>query len=110
MQSIFRPAARRERLGEHPKGDRRDGGLKMLCIMLPARFFPRMGFLGKSGQDPRGPFRRTVRTIVGTPPSKAIPTCRNFRSSEGGPELYCRPELENEVPIYLHRKDAPFHA
>jgi hypothetical protein len=29
MQSIFRPASRRERLGEHPKGDRRDGGLKM---------------------------------------------------------------------------------
>ena len=29
IQSIFRPAARRERLGKHPKGDRRDGGLKM---------------------------------------------------------------------------------
>jgi hypothetical protein len=28
-QSIFRPASWRERLGEHAKGDRRDGGLKM---------------------------------------------------------------------------------
>jgi len=28
-QSIFRPAPRRERLGEHPVADRRDGGLKM---------------------------------------------------------------------------------
>src|SRR6266403_6247806 len=28
-QSIFRPASRRERLGKHTKGDRRDGGLKM---------------------------------------------------------------------------------
>jgi len=32
MQSIFRPASRREALGEHSGGDRRDGGLKMLCI------------------------------------------------------------------------------
>jgi hypothetical protein len=33
MQSIFRPASRREALGEHSGGDRRDGGLKMgwLC-------------------------------------------------------------------------------
>jgi hypothetical protein len=29
MQSIFRPAARREMLGEHLGGGRRDGGLKM---------------------------------------------------------------------------------
>jgi hypothetical protein len=29
MQSIFRPASRREALGEHSGGDRRDGGLKM---------------------------------------------------------------------------------
>jgi hypothetical protein len=29
MQSIFRPALRRETLGEHSEGDRRDGGLKM---------------------------------------------------------------------------------
>ena len=28
-QSIFRAAPRRERLGEHPLADRRDGGLKM---------------------------------------------------------------------------------
>jgi hypothetical protein len=28
-QSIFRPASRRERFGEHPVADRRDGGLKM---------------------------------------------------------------------------------
>ena len=28
-QSIFRPASRRETLGEHTKGDRRDGDLKM---------------------------------------------------------------------------------
>jgi len=34
MQSIFRPASRREALGEHSGGDRRDGGLKMLCIMF----------------------------------------------------------------------------
>jgi hypothetical protein len=38
MQSIFRPASRREMLGEHSGGGRRDGGLKMLCIMLQ---FPR---------------------------------------------------------------------
>ena len=29
MQSIFRPAARRETLGEQSEGGRRDGGLKM---------------------------------------------------------------------------------
>ena len=29
MQSIFRPASRREVLGEHSGGSRRDGGLKM---------------------------------------------------------------------------------
>jgi hypothetical protein len=29
MQSIFRPASRREALGEHAGGGRRDGGLKM---------------------------------------------------------------------------------
>ena len=29
MQSIFRPASRREMLGEHAGGGRRDGGLKM---------------------------------------------------------------------------------
>jgi hypothetical protein len=29
MQSIFRPAARREMLGERLGGSRRDGGLKM---------------------------------------------------------------------------------
>jgi hypothetical protein len=29
MQSIFRPASRREVLGEHAGGSRRDGGLKM---------------------------------------------------------------------------------
>jgi hypothetical protein len=29
MQSIFRPASRREALGEHAGGARRDGGLKM---------------------------------------------------------------------------------
>jgi hypothetical protein len=34
MQSIFRPAARRETLGEQSEGGRRDGGLKMLCIMI----------------------------------------------------------------------------
>jgi hypothetical protein len=34
MQSIFRPAARRETLGEQSEGSRRDGGLKMLCIMI----------------------------------------------------------------------------
>jgi len=33
MQSIFRPAARRETLGEQSEGGRRDGGLKMLCIV-----------------------------------------------------------------------------
>ena len=33
MQSIFRPASRREKLGEHSGGGRRDAGLKMLCIM-----------------------------------------------------------------------------
>ena len=32
MQSIFRPASRREALGEHSGGDRRDGGL--IPIML----------------------------------------------------------------------------
>jgi len=34
MQSIFRPAARRKSLGEQSEGGRRDGGLKMLCIMF----------------------------------------------------------------------------
>ena len=29
MQSIFRPASRRQRLWQNTKGDRRDGGLKM---------------------------------------------------------------------------------
>jgi len=29
MQSSFRPASRRERLGEHTKSDCREGGLKM---------------------------------------------------------------------------------
>ena len=29
MQSIFRPASRREALGKHSEGGRRDGGLKM---------------------------------------------------------------------------------
>jgi integrase len=33
MQSIFRSASRRETLGKHSKGGRRDGGLKMLCTM-----------------------------------------------------------------------------
>jgi hypothetical protein len=35
MQSIFRPAALQEMLGEHSGSGRRDGGLKMLCIKLP---------------------------------------------------------------------------
>jgi hypothetical protein len=29
MQSVFSPASRREALGEHSEGGRRDGGLKM---------------------------------------------------------------------------------
>src|SRR6266481_3918069 len=37
MQSIFRPASRRETLGEESEGGRRDGGLKMLCIMFYSR-------------------------------------------------------------------------
>jgi len=32
-QSIFRPPSRREGFGEHARGDRRNGGLKMLCVM-----------------------------------------------------------------------------
>jgi hypothetical protein len=34
MQSSFRPATRRKWLGEQSEGDRRDGDLKLLCIML----------------------------------------------------------------------------
>ena len=33
MQSIFGSASRRETLGKHLKGGRRDGGLKILWIM-----------------------------------------------------------------------------
>jgi hypothetical protein len=55
MQSIFRPASRREALGKHSKGGRRGGGLKMdgqnrcpercLCVLIAG---------GISGEDLKG--------------------------------------------------------
>jgi hypothetical protein len=42
MQSIFGSASRRERLWQHIEGDRRDGGLKMLCIMLSSTLLNRV--------------------------------------------------------------------
>jgi hypothetical protein len=33
VQSSFRPASRRETLGRHSEGGRRDGGLKLLCTI-----------------------------------------------------------------------------
>jgi hypothetical protein len=40
MQSIFRSASRRETLGEHAVGDRRDGDLKMGWTKPPPSAFP----------------------------------------------------------------------
>jgi hypothetical protein len=40
MQSIFRSASRRETLGKHSKGGRRDGGLKMDWTKPLARAWP----------------------------------------------------------------------
>ena len=40
MQSIFRSASRRETLGKHSKGGRRDGELKILCSIPLTEYFP----------------------------------------------------------------------
>src|ERR1700722_7940376 len=68
MQSIFRPASRREALGERSGGGRRDGGLKMLCsiLALPSAYMTTeevLKALGRYKEESRESDRQTATKL-----------------------------------------------
>src|SRR5271165_1415737 len=99
MQSIFRPASRREALGEHSGGDRRDGGLKMGwakpsgCGDIYGYRLPTQSWRGSEAA--RGD-ERVGRSGWVAVASSELSWCRGMRSA---PENLCNEPRGNTAPV-----------